>query len=478
MNDCFEYLPARTLRYIRENDLIAPGDHVLAAVSGGPDSVALLSVLIELESVLGVERITVLHFDHRLRGEESDADREFVSELARAAGLDFRCGTADVASVAREGKISVEMAARECRHSFFRETVESLHAHKIAVGHTADDQAEEIILRLLRGTGPAGMRGMAPATAEGIIRPLLFVTRDGVLDYLRGRGIEFRNDSTNFEAFCQRNFLRLKIFPLLRQAFNPRISETIARYAELAREEESWWAQATETSWGDVCIDLSKGRATLDLEGIKKLHPALVRRILRRAVEKVRGNLSGIGVAHLGPLIDLVFSGKTGKSVRLPGGVEAFRQRKTLLIKPMTRPSPQDCRPEALPVPGPGNYFFGQHGFELSISETACSNPVSGTDRIFMDMNKLKWPLEFRFRKPGDRFHPFGMTGSKKLQDFFTDCMVPREEREKVPLLCDREKICWVAGMRMDDRVKIDECTRAVLMVRRFGCFEAEDSND
>ena len=135
------------------------------------------------------------------------------------------------------------------------ETAAELNARKIALGHTANDQAEEVILRIIRGTGPAGIQAMSPATAEGIIRPLLFATRDSILEYLLDRGIEFRNDSTNFDPFCQRNFLRLKIFPLLREAFHPQIAETIARCADLAREEESWWASEIRTRWGDICLE-------------------------------------------------------------------------------------------------------------------------------------------------------------------------------------------------------------------------------
>jgi len=470
MSKNLETLSARTARYIRKNSLISDRDHVLAAVSGGPDSVALLSILVNLKDTLGIERITVAHFDHRLRGDESDADREFVRALAHSSGLDFHCGAADVRSFARNRKISVEMAARECRRSFLQGAATALNARKIALGHTANDQAEEVLLRILRGTGPSGIQAMSPGTAECLIRPLLFATRDEVLEYLRDLAIAFRNDSSNFDPFCQRNFLRLKVFPLLREAFHPQIVETIARCAGLAREEESWWASEIETRWRDICLDFSEGRATLDLRRLKQLHPALVRRILRLAVEKVRGSLSGVGLVHLETLIELVFSGITGKSIRIPGGIEALRHGAKLLIRPLKDAAPEDPQREILPVPGPGNYVFGQYCFEIGFRDetNAGCAPVFGTDCIRMDADKLKWPLELRFRKPGDRFRPLGMTGSKKLQDFFTDCKVPREERQKVPLLCDSDKICWVAGMRIDDRVKVEDHTRAILVVRLF----------
>ena len=470
MSKNLETLSARTARYIRKHSLISDRDRILAAVSGGPDSVALLSILVNMKDTFGIERITVVHFDHGLRGDESDADREFVRALAHSAGLDFHCGAADVRSFARSGKISLEMAARECRRSFLQETASALNAGKIALGHTANDQAEEVLLRIFRGTGPAGIQAMSPGTAEGIIRPLLFATRDKILDYLLECGIAFRNDSSNFDPFCQRNFLRLKVFPLLREAFHPQIAETIARCADLAREEESWWASQIETRFRDICLESSEGRATLDLKRLKQLHPALVRRILRLAIEKVRGSLYGVGLVHLETLIELVFSGITGKSVRFPGGIEAVGQGAKLLIRPIKDAAPKDLQLEVIDVPRPGNYFFGPYRFEICfLGETnAGCAPASGTDCIRMDADKLHWPLQLRFRRPGDRFHPLGMTGSKKLQDFFTDCMVPKEERQKVPLLCDSDKICWVAGMRVDDRVKVEDHTRLILVVRFF----------
>jgi tRNA(Ile)-lysidine synthase len=500
-------LPEQAAEYIKRNSLISAGDHVLAAVSGGPDSVALLAVLTNLKDALKIERITVIHFDHQLRGDESDGDREFVRALALSAGLDFRCGRADVRTFARSRKISLEMAGRECRRSFFLKAASELNAARIALGHTADDQAEEVILRILRGTGPAGIRAMSPSAADGIIRPLLFATRDQVLEYLREGGMEFRSDSTNLFPSCQRNFLRLKVFPLLRKAFHPRIAQTITRCADLAREEESWWALQIGELWRDICPESSQGRCSLDLDRLKQLHPALKRRVLRLAVGSVKGDLSGVGLVHLEPLIELVSSGKTGKSVRVPGGIEAVRHRSRLLIRSREHREPKGASNEVLRIDEPGIYVFGEYSFEFRFCdrdesgrvpdsdqvafETGGDEPLdpkpyagpgrgfmpsgdtqfegnlmSGADCVLMDSEKLRWPLELRYRRPGDRFRPLGMTGSKKLQDFFTDCMVRREERKDVPLVCDSEKICWVAGMRLDERVKVEASSRKILIAK------------
>jgi len=455
-------LTDRAAAYIRKHGLIRPGDRVLAAVSGGPDSVALLDILTHLKPELQAERISVVHFDHRLRGEDSDADREFARALARDAGMDFHCGWADVRATARERRISIEMAARECRHSFFRQTAQSMGANRIALGHTASDQAEEVLLRILRGTGPGGIQAMPPAVGGGVIRPLLFATREEILRHIHARGLEFREDLTNTEPFCQRNRLRLEVFPLLRDAFHPEIEKTIARYADLARDEDSWWRAEVERAWSGICEARETGRIALRLSGLRELHTALLRRVLRHALEAIRGDLSGIGMTHIEALAESVGSDKPGRSIRFPGGFEAIQRDGKLVLRKV----PEDLRGVAacgpIEIPGPGTYRIGPYRFEITVSESGPHESFPPRQNVaHMDAAGIKWPLLLRFRQPGDRFHPLGMAGSKKLQDFFTDLKIPRERREAIPLLCDREKICWVTGLRLDERVRPGPETRA-----------------
>ncbi|MEN6440859.1 MAG: tRNA lysidine(34) synthetase TilS [Syntrophobacter sp.] len=483
-------LADRSVEYIRKNGLISEGDHILAAVSGGPDSVALLDIFSRLKDNLGISRISIAHFDHRLRGGESDADREFVERLASRYGYEFRDGSADVRDFSREKRVSLEMAARECRHSFLKKAAEAAGAHKTALGHTAEDQAEEVLLRLCRGVGPAGLRAMLPETTEGIIRPLLFARREEVLEYLRGRGLAYREDSSNFEPFCQRNSLRLRVFPILREVFHPGVAATIARYAELARDEESWWDHQVRESW-ESCAVVSEDGAALELQILRGLHPALVRRLLRHGIEKIRGNLSAIQAVHLEPLFDMAFREMPGKSIRLPGGIEAVQTGGKLLIRgladPMflargnahlssrgrtagfdSRSGGADVeRKMGVQVPAPGHYRLGDLVFEIAVTGgPGRAVAPSGGEEAFMDADKVKWPLLIRFWEPGDRFVPLGMKGSKKLQDFFTDAKVPRARRWRVPILCDSDKICWIAGYRIDDRVRTGPETRAILAAR------------
>lgn len=463
-------LADRAAGYIKQHGLIFPKDRILAAVSGGPDSVALLDILNGLKDDLRIERITVVHFDHRLRGEESDADREFAGNLALQAGLDFRCGTADVRSFAKENKISIEMAGRTCRHEFFRETAEKLGARRIALGHTATDQAEEVLLRLLRGAGPAGLKGMLPAARDGIIRPLLFASREDVIEYLDSRGISFRHDSSNFEPVFRRNALRLRVFPVLREAFHPEVAKTISRFAELARDEESWWDVQVREAW-ERCGEFAAGRASLDIGKTRDLHTAILRRLLRHTVEKVRGNLSGIQAVHLEPLVEMISREMPGKSVLLPGHIEAVQCGGRLIVtKSEAVPALSHAQEglEALEINGPGVFEFGEFTIEVEFGKSPAPMDfgAGGPLEVFMDSEEVKLPLEVRSWRPGDRFRPLGMKGSKKLQDFFTDLKIPRQERHGIPILCDRKRIIWVAGLRLDDRVRTGPGTKTMIRAR------------
>lgn len=462
-------LVQRTLHFIRCQQLIPKHSAVLAAVSGGADSVALLHLLMTLAVPLSLRQITVLHFDHQLRGRDSDQDRLFVEALAKRLGLQCITGRQDVAAFRRSHGISLEMAARSCRHRFFQETLAQLPAHCVALGHTANDQAEELLLRLLHGTGPSGMAGMAPRTPQNIIRPLLFATRRQILDYLTASQLEFREDLSNQEPFCQRNVLRLKVFPLLEQAFHGRIVQTLARHARLAGEEEEYWNGRLQKLWPTVCLAATTTRVVLDRAGLLRLEPVLLRRTLRWAIAEVQGDLLGIGTVHLQLMSRWAHRAGSGKSLQLPGNLHMFREGDRIVLSTQ---APFRSTPFRWEIPAPGNYTFPSLHLHISLRRLAAAAPEScfGTDQqtACLDAAALRWPLFVRSWQPGDRFHPLGLGGSKKLQDFFTDHKISRTLRNRVPLLCDQEKICWIIGYRLDDRVKVTSATKELIRVESF----------
>lgn len=466
-------LERSVLDYIRHEQLLPGEMHALAAVSGGPDSLALLHVLLALQDTLGLQQITVLHFDHQLRA-ESRGEAEFVEALAKGFGLEFLLGTEDVLSVRRQHGMSLEMAARVCRHRFFMQSLDQVKARSVALGHTATDQAEEILLRLFRGTGPSGLSGMQPKTAEGIIRPLLFATRREVLSYLRDCGLSYRQDASNLDPFCQRNALRVEVFPLLEKHFHSKVEATLTRHAQLVRDEEAFWGEHLQGYWRKVCTEETPESLTLSVPELLLLHTAPRRRILRMALERLQGNLLGIYAVHVESLCRLIAEGSSGKIIHLPGGLYGLRGEGSLtLSKGISQPSQSFLEQGTQSIESPGTYVFGGSTFTLRVTECsphmASAMEFHSSNRAYLDDEKILWPLSIRFRRRGDCFRPLGFPGTKKLQDFFVDAKIPRSERDRIPILCDEEKICWVVGLRPDDRVKVTGDTRRVLVVEKKG---------
>ena len=440
-------LAQRALAYIRRHNMIKPGDRLLVAVSGGPDSTALLHVLASLEPSLGCASITVLHFDHQLRGSDSDADREFVRVLAERIGFPFHWQSRDVSAFQSERRgLSLEMAARECRHTFFRSALQNLKAQKIALGHTAADQAEELLLRLFRGTGPAGLAGMQPRTGHGIIRPLLFATRPEILEYLRERDFPFREDATNLDPFCLRNTLRLEIFPLLEEAFHPRIVDTLSRHASLAGDEEDYWRQLLDQIRDTAFVSTGPADLTLDLPYLLSRHPAVQRRILRYAVERLQGHTLGLYAVHVELLLRWIAKSTPGKSLHLPKGLRATLEAQSLTLSKLSNASASPTGSAPILIDQPGFYTFSSRRFSLKeykrVALEGKTPPPASSRTVWLDAERIAWPMTLRLWQPGDRFQPLGLKGNKKLQDFFVDAKVPRDCRSTIPLLCDSEKIC------------------------------------
>lgn len=462
----------KTLDFIGRYRLVEPGEHILAAVSGGPDSMALLDCLIQLREILELERITVIHFDHQLRGEASTADSEFVQAIAKEKGLPVLVGTDDVRLFQRRHRLSLEMAARACRQNFYAHERADFAGSKIATGHTGDDCAEEILLRLLRGTGPAGLTGMSPMAANGTIRPLLWATRSDVLDYISRRCIPFREDASNQEPFCQRNVLRLKVFPVLRKHFHDRITGTLTRHAELVRDEEDFWRRRIEERRPFIFLDETPERVVLGASALLDEHSALQRRILRAAIQQLKTNLLGFYSVHIELLRAWIAKNKGmgTKTLQLPGGVRATSGGGAIVFSLETAvgrsETPQDIY---LPIPAPGVYDFPSFRLvlalrdRLSVAPGVSARPPS-ENIAWMDARLIDWPMSVRNWKPGDRFKPLGCPGTRKLQDFFTDAKIPQSSRREIPILWDRGKICWIVRHRLDDRVKVTPETELVLV--------------
>ncbi|MFN3476619.1 MAG: tRNA lysidine(34) synthetase TilS [Candidatus Methylomirabilales bacterium] len=444
-------------RTIARYGMLNPEEKVVIAVSGGPDSMVLLHLLRRLQEPFHLH-LHVAHLNHGLRGEEGERDATFVKSWAEKWGLPSTIGRIEV----RRTKGSLQEAARHARYRFLEEVAKGVGASRIALGHTQDDLAETVLINLLRGAGLKGLAGIPPARERWIIRPLIEVSRREILAYAESEGVPFVVDASNLREEYLRNRIRQKLLPTLAE-YNPRIVEALARAALILREEDAYLSALANEALSTLLL-MGDQEADLPVPALERLHPALSRRILREAFFRISGlSLSWEKTLALEGLLRAL-SGR----LTLPGGVAALREGERLVfsrkggsqgVEVVYRLSKTD---EAkLPAFGLRLYFtlLPKETWDPKTTSPFCA---------FFDAEKMKGPLTVRAWRPGDRFFPLGLGGSKKLQDFFVDLKIPRWRRPSIPLLFSGDQIAWVVGLRIDDRFKVTEETQEVLKVEAF----------
>jgi tRNA(Ile)-lysidine synthase len=457
------------LKFVRERRLLQPGDRVAIAVSAGADSVALLRAMLELREELGVV-LSVAHFHHGIRGAEADADRQFVAELAAKFGLELHSGSSDAPTYSRERKLSLETAARELRHAWFAQLVRDEKVDKIATAHTLDDQAETVLMRILRGAGAKGLAGIAPWQAEKhLIRPLLEISRKEVEAYLHSLGQIWREDATNKDLVHTRNRVRHQLLPLLEKEFNPNIRHTLADLAEVARGEADYWGSLLPGVLTRVVHEgkpsrsgrSSSGNASetlaLDLSALRQLPVALQRQIVQRTAEKLGATLD---FKHIAAILDLVASGKPGKPLGLPSRLEAAITFRELHIRPKPAKEAAADYQYLLTIPGEvqvaelGTTFRASviarsalTGRVLTDGETTVSryNPDQLLDRALLAPG-----LTVRNWLAGDRYCPAHTGSPKKVKELLQSGRVghtlTQAERRTWPVLESAGQIVWLKG--------------------------------
>jgi tRNA(Ile)-lysidine synthase len=457
----------KVLAAIEANGMLARGDRALVAVSGGPDSVALLDVLARNRRKLGVA-LHAAHLDHMLRGEEARADAEFCRKHAGKLKVPITVGRANVKLIARKRGLSLEHAARLARYEFLEKTADAAQANRIAVAHNADDQAETVLLNMLRGAGPDGLAGM-PAVRGRVIRPLLGVRRREIEAYCAERRLKPRTDLSNLERDFLRNRVRLDLLPALEKE-QPKLRQALLRLAKVARDENALLNQMAEDAMAGVCRKATKTRVALGLDAFATLPPALQRRLARVAIGRLRGDLCNIEYVHIETLRALALSGSPGKCVHLPDGLTVTRgyEDLTLSTEPPAKQAPASDEEFALGVPGRTRIAPLGVEIEAEFLPAAAARQAmhEGRQTACLDYARLAEPLTIRTRRPGDRFQPLGMGGTTKLQDFFVDRKVPEPERDRVPLLLSAGEIAWVVGQRIAHPFRLTADTRAALVLR------------
>lgn len=438
----------RLRAFARTEALWQPGQHLVLAVSGGPDSVAMLDLLHACAADEGL-RLAVAHIHHHLRP-EADEDAAFVEALAARYDVPFLLAHADVpARVAATGE-SVETAARAMRYAALTQIAADLAADRIVTGHTADDQAETVLMRLLRGTGPGGLAGIPPRR-DAIIRPLLPLWREEIMAYLAARSLPYHVDTTNFSTDFTRNRIRHVLLPHLETTYAPQLRTRLQQLAAMSRED----AAVLDAQAGELYTQLHRSLPDgVMLPAALDLPRALLWRLWRLALAEVRGSLLDIGYAHLAAIGTLPPHG----AVDLPGA-QVRREGDGLTFLA----APDAARPVAFPatpLPVPGEICLFDAGCCLrSALLTALPTAMPGGDTALLDPAAIRGDLHVRSWQDGDRMRPLGAPGARALQDIFTDARVPRRLRPRVPLVLDDDGIIWIAGFRIADRVKIAPIT-------------------
>lgn len=438
------------------------GDRIVAACSGGPDSLVLVHILHSIRLEYNIS-VYVAHVDHMFRGEESAAEARYVEELCTGYGLPCFRTAIDVPAYMAQTGLSGQVAAREVRYRYLREVAAAVGGAKIATGHHADDQAETVLLHVLRGTGSAGLRGMLPCQGD-VIRPLLGVTRAAIAAYAAAEGLRPCYDSSNSKLDYRRNRIRLQLLPQLEQQYNPRLRAGLCRMAEVIGDEHDMVAAAAAQALPSVLQERSEG-VLVSVKPFRKLHKAVQREIFRQIIEKKQGSLTGITFHHVEMLIQALLSGRVGSCFELPHGWKAYKTYQGILLaQQYATPEPQ-AMPAEMPLAVPGNTPLAVWRLDVVTAFDSAPLPLGGWQSASFDAAVVVPPLCIRMRRPGDRFQPGGMQGTKKLKDFFIDQKVPQSERDRIPLLCDQQGILWVIGYRQSERARVTAATQHRLQV-------------
>jgi tRNA(Ile)-lysidine synthase len=462
-------LLARARRYIVDHELIPPRARVLVAISGGPDSTCLLLILAALRRSLRFE-IVAAHFDHRLRGARpAERERNAVRNLCGRLDVPFRSGAGDVRAHAKAHRRSIEEAARELRYRYLAAAARAAQCETVAAGHTRDDQAETVLLHLIRGSGLRGLAAMAPSAAwpvrtrtatPRLIRPLLSLSRKETERCCRAVGVTPLRDPTNRSRSYVRNRIRGELLPALRR-YNPRIEEALARLAAAAAGDVELLERLAAATPAGTAKD---GTVRIGRKQLAALPEALRAHAVRLAFAQLAGDARGLSERHLRAVLRAA-AGPSGARLDLPRGLRVTIERNSIVLAPKTAATARalPAREVALPVPGAAR--LGPWTVRAELIARPRSLRSANGNAALLDPAACG-PLWLRRRRPGDRFHALGLARPKRLQDFLVDAHIPRAERDALPLVCSERGIAWVVGQRPAEWAKVGTLMAKALRLR------------
>ncbi len=474
MGKTIDSLLISTAEMITAKNLLDDGDNVLVCVSGGADSVALLHIMTGIQKRFGIT-IGVAHLNHELRGEESDRDSSFVKTITETAGLQLHFKSINVNIYQQKHRLSPEDAARQVRYSFFNEIAEKYGYTKIATAHTANDNAELVLMNLFRGSGPSGLSGI-PFKRGNIIRPFLNTSRESVINYLYDNKINYVSDSSNLCRDYLRNRVRLDLLPHLRQEYNENIIDSLNRTSTNLKEEEAWIEDIILPVFENIITDRQSDSISLSVKQLRQQPLAARRRIIRKAIGCIKGDLKKITLFHTDLVVEMSDNIKATLSVDLPDRIQVKKERDSIAF---TRHS------TSLRDLSKNEYRYTYQIVRLETSVTTVNLPDISMKMIFslhenadmdhsekkiawLDLNRLTFPLTIRNLRPKDKFVPFGMTGSQTLKKFFSGISISGNDKKRCPLLLSNNDIIWIGGHRIDNRYRLRPDTKKVLKVELF----------
>lgn len=454
----------KVMSYIKDNNLIKSGDKVLVALSGGPDSVCLLNILYNLKAELNIE-IGAAHLNHLLRDKDAFEDEEYVKTLCKSLDIPCFVKRVDINKYSKDKKMSSEMAGRDARYNFFDDIVKDEGYTKIATAHNANDQAETILFRLMRGSGIEGLCGIK-VRRDKIIRPILCLSRKEVEEYIEINNLKPRIDKTNFEKIYNRNKIRLDMIPYIKENFNEDIIQTLNRMSVLLQKDNEFIENSARSFYEKHCIEQS------DYFIIKKElfdnKEAVVTRVIRYALTNFSKTHYDFEMKHIYEICNLA-KNNSGKAIDLPNKIYAENIYGDIYIKERININNIDVKQEIVVNKNEINgkkIFFDNENIEFSLLKNDSNLDLNQNNLIkYFDFDKINDSISLRKRKNGDKIIPLGMKGSKKIKDLFIDMKVPKEERDCIPLLCFDENISWIVGIRVSEEYKITNKTKNILRV-------------
>lgn len=441
--------------------MLSKGDKVLLSISGGTDSLVLWQLFLRFKPSLGLS-LHVFHLNHLLRREAED-DARFVKALAEESGVPSSIVNYDVSSYIAKHRLSTQEGARRIRYELLQDVAGRIGADRIALGHHADDQAETLLMWMLRGAGTEGLAGI-PAVRGRYIRPLIETKRADLENYCREHGLSPRIDPSNFDLTYERNRIRLELLPYLTSRYQPRLVEILSHTGQIIADEGSVILQLVQEQFKKLA-QVKDNEVRIYVPALESLPVAMRRRLLRRAVQEVKGDLRGIEFKHIEAVVEGISEARR-LDLDLPEGIAVFQEYDYLILSGQGARRPEPIAETGLRVPGRTRIAPLDIEIEAAVLSSSPTDLIQGPDTAFLDFDSFELPLVVRSRREGDVFVPLGMRDFKKLQDFLVDEKVPRRERDRIPVVESGKGIVWIAGHRIDDRFKVRAKTRSILVLR------------